>query len=97
MEQTGKITGVSATDQIKANVAVFEELHKWSEKNLAMGVGADVSEKQIRVGLKAVKRKFKNDPKAAQAYGLDPLTVLTVLSALFNILGWLVRWWKGEV
>lgn len=96
--ELGPIAGVSESDKSKAAGAVFEELHAWSAQNLPMGAGAEATEKQLRIGLKAVRKKFKDDPAVAQAYGfIDPFTILTVLSALLSIGTWLWKWWNGKL
>lgn len=62
-----------------------------------MGVSTEISDKFIRKGMKAVQQKFRNDPAACQAYGfVDPVTILTVISALFSIVNWIVKWWNNE-
>ena len=96
--ELGPIAGVSEADKAKAASAVFTELHKWAETSLAVGAGEEATEKRLRVGLKAVRKKFKDDPKVGQAYGfIDPFTILSVISALLSIGTWLWKWWTGRL
>jgi len=97
MSKHNHLPMMSREDKEQATAAVFSEMNKWSAENLPMGASADVSEATINRGLHAVSNKFRNDPALVQAYGfVDPVTILSVISALFSIVGWIVKWWKGE-
>lgn len=96
MTRANYLQSMSDDERTTATAAVFAELHLWARDNLAMGASADESEKQIARGLKTVKQKFRSDPALAQKYGIfDPVTIFTVISALFSIIGWIVKWWNG--
>lgn len=97
LDRHGYLAGVSADEKERANAAVFAELHEWSKERLPIGSGSEVSEKFIRKGLKAVREKFRTDPTCCQKYGfVDPVTILTVVSALFSIISWLWWWLHSE-
>ena len=97
MVKNNHLQSMAESDRIAATAAVFAELHNWSLSNLAMGASADETEKQINRGLKIVKQKFRSDPTLAPKYGIfDPVTIFTVISALFSIVNFLVKWWNGS-
>lgn len=97
MMRNNHLQSMPEDERIAATAAVFAELHTWSRDHLAMGASADDTEKQLNRGLKIVKQKFRSDPTLAPKYGVfDPVTIFTVISALFSIVGWLVKWWNGD-
>lgn len=72
---------------------VFDELQSWSREHMPMGATESVSKDKIRQGLEHVRRRVKNNEIAC---GIDPITVLTVVSALFSIVSKLVEWWNAR-
>jgi hypothetical protein len=72
---------------------VARELQAWARTKLPMGAGSAVTEKMIKMGLADVRFRLKQNP---QAYGIDPVTLITVISALLSIASKLVNWWKGR-
>lgn len=72
--------------------AIFDAIHEWAATCLPMGASPAVSERFIRKGLHAAKLKVQHSPPA----GIDPMTVLTIVSVLFSIVGWIVEWWRGR-
>lgn len=96
-ENGGFLVGVSVSQKELAAQAVHDELHRWSASHMPFGAGAEVSERYIKMGLKSVREKFRTNPELHQAYGVfDPITILSVISALFSIIGWLRKWFSGE-
>jgi hypothetical protein len=77
----------------QAATVVARELQNYARQKMPMGCGPDVAEKVIREGLEDIKFKIKRNP---QAYGVDPITAITVIAALVNIAYTLVKWFKGE-
>lgn len=77
----------------KTAQVVARELQIWARAKLPMGAGAALSEKAIKSGLKDVEFRLKTNP---QAYGIDPITLLTVISTLMSIVSQLAAWWKGR-
>ena len=71
--------------------AVFGEMHDWAVNHNPVGAPSHVSERFIRKGLEAAKNKVQHNPPA----GIDPLTVLTIISILYRVVSWLVRWFQG--
>jgi hypothetical protein len=97
MTRDNYLQSMAEADRTAATAAVFAELHLWSRENLPMGAGEHETEKALNRGLKVVKQKFRSDPTLAPKYGVfDAVTIFTVISALFSIVGWLVKWWRGE-
>lgn len=84
--------------KIQAAAAVFKELHEWSAEHLPVGASAEISETFVRKGLKAVRAKIanKSDEECQQTYGVPILLLLSFIPTLFNIVSWLVKWWRGE-
>lgn len=97
LENRGHCSKLSRAEKENALAAIFCEMNKWSAAHLPMGATAEVSEAAINRGLHAVSNKFRNEPKLSESYGFaDPVTLLTIISALFSIVGWIVKWWKGN-
>lgn len=97
LEDRRQCSKLSRAEKENALAAIFCEMNKWSAEHLPMGASAEVSEATINRGLHAVSNKFRNEPELSRAYGcVDPVTLLTVISALFSIVGWIVKWWKGN-
>ena len=97
LENHGHCSRLSRPEKEKAIAAVFAEMNKWSAEHLPMGATAEVSEAAINRGLHAVSNKFRNDADLVQTYGfVDPVTLLTVISALFSIVGWIRKFLRGE-
>lgn len=97
LEGHGHCSRLSRTEKEKAISAVFTEMNKWSAEHLPMGASAEITDALINRGLHAVSNKFRNDPELSKAYGfVDPVTLLTVISALFSIAGWIRKWLRGE-
>jgi hypothetical protein len=93
VEQRGEeLHGVTAEQRDAVVAAMFDEMHVWATNHLPMGAPAKVSEEFIRKGMKAAREKLQHHPPA----GIEPMTVLTVISALFSIVGWILKWWRGE-
>lgn len=80
-------------EEQKTARVVARELQAWARTKLPMGAGADITEKAIKTGLADVRFRLRQNPKA---YGVDPITVITVISALLSIVDKLVKWWKGQ-
>ncbi len=90
LENHGHCSKLSRAEKENATAAVFIEMNKWSAEHLPMGASAEITEAAIKRGLQAVSNKFRNDPELVKAYGFaDPITLLTVISALFSIVGWI--------
>lgn len=90
--------GANRDEKVMAARAAFQELHHWSTEHLPMGADAHLTQEALKVGLRQVQRRFtENKAEMQQKYGCDPLTVLTVISALFSIITNLVKWWRGTV
>jgi hypothetical protein len=97
LSRRGQLAGIPTDDKVKATAAVFAEMHAWSSEHLPMGASAEVSEKLVNKGLKAVRNKFRAQPELAeQKYGIDPLTVFSVISALWTVVSWIVNWWQSR-
>jgi hypothetical protein len=96
LSKHGQLMGLPADAKLKATAAVFAEMHLWSAEHLPMGASAEVSEQFINRGLKAVRSKFRSQPDLAQTYGIDPLTVFSVISALWSVVSWIVKWWQSR-
>ncbi len=97
LENHGHCSKLDRSEKTKAIAAVFAEMNKWSAEHNPVGASAEVSREAINRGLHAVSSKFRNDPALSQAYGfVDPITLLTVISALFSIVGWIRKWLRGE-
>lgn len=96
--QMGEIPGMSAEDQHRGAQLVFEELHLWASTHVPMGAAMDERshETLIRTGINAVRNKLSKDPSRAQAYGIDPISLITLISAMFSIVGWIRKWMRGE-
>lgn len=87
-----ELRDVSPEQREKITQAVFDRMHEWTVNHLPMGAPAHISEEFLRKGLHAAQQQVKAAPPA----GCDPITVLTVISCLFSIIGWLKRWFSGE-
>lgn len=72
---------------------VARELQAWARTKLPMGAGASMTEKAIKTGLADVRFRLSRDP---QAYGIDPVTLITVISALMSIVSKLAQWWQSR-
>lgn len=85
--------GISDSDRELAAKVVFDELHSWATRNMPMGATAKVTNAKIEDGLRHVKRRVQAKEIAC---GIDPLTVLSVISALYSIISKLAEWWNGR-
>lgn len=84
---------MAAKDRDAAAKVVFDELHLWATRNMPMGATAKVTNAKIEDGLRHVKRRVQAKEIAC---GIDPLTVLSVISALYSIISKLAEWWNGR-
>lgn len=97
LTKNGQLQATSQSEKEKAAFAVFSELHQWSASRMPFGAGAEISERYVKMGLKSVREKFRTNPELHQAYGIfDPITIISLISSLFSIIGWLCRWFSGE-
>jgi soluble lytic murein transglycosylase-like protein len=102
LNREGLLRATSDEDKQRAAYAIFDMLHEWSAENMPYGANAEISERYINKGLQAVRvkanRMAREQPQELeQKYGVDPITILSVIGALFSIVGWLIRWLRGEV
>lgn len=99
-KRSGVMTGFTSScveqfstpkEQAAAKV-LADELQVWARDNLPMGCSARQAEKLIKRGLGETQIKLMSEP---QKYGIDPVTILTVVSALLSIVSKLVQWWRS--
>lgn len=99
---TSDVPGLTSDAKQIAAEIVFAELHA---KAMTMPMGAAVSqheqEQQLRRDLLEVKEAIENDSEKQkqirQAYGIDPLSVLMIISSLFSIVKFIRQWLRGEI
>ncbi len=89
----GAVSQFSSEKERQAAAVISRELQNYARQKMPMGCGPDVAEKVIREGLADIKFKIKRNP---QAYGVDPVTAVTVIAALVSIVYTLVKWFRGE-
>lgn len=91
----------SDAKQVAAEI-VFAELHALAiKKPMGASVSDHEHEQQIRRDLLEVKEAIENDSEKQkqirQAYGIDPLSVLMIISSLFSIIKFIRQWLRGEI
>jgi len=91
----------SDAKQIAAEI-VFAELHALAiKKPMGAAVSDHEHEQQIRRDLREVKEAIENDKEKQkqirQAYGIDPVTIFTLISGLFSIVRFIRQWLRGEI
>jgi hypothetical protein len=102
LNREGKLRATSDDEKQRAAYAIFDLLHEWAASNMPYGANAEISERYIKKGLQAVRVKVirmdrEQHQELEQKYGVDPITILSVIGALFSMVNWLIRWLRGEV
>lgn len=91
----------SDAKQVAAEI-VFSELHALAIKRpMGAAVSDDEHERQIRRDLREVKESIENDSEKQkqikQTYGIDPVSIIMILSSLFSIVKFIRQWLRGEI
>lgn len=96
------VPGLSADAKQVAAEIVFAELHALAIKRpMGAAVSDDEHERQIRRDLREVKESIENDSEKQkqikQTYGIDPVSIIMILSSLFSIVKFIRQWLRGEI
>lgn len=90
LSEDKRFKNVDSVKLAHANQVFFDQLYQWSAKHLPMGSQA-VTQKHLERGVRIVGLELRNN---AQKYGIDPITAITLVSAVLSIIHHLIQWWN---
>lgn len=91
------LTRKSRQQKMRASEVIFDALAQWNLEHFAMGSSAEVSEKSLKKGLKAVREKFSKMSSAdcETQYQVPLLLIIGMIPKLIEIISAIFAWWTG--
>lgn len=94
----GLLSGKSHSQKAAAAAAIHDELNLWVTEHFPFGSSAEMSEKSLRKGLKAVREKMSKmtEDECEEKYGVPIVLILSMIPTMLQFISAIWTWWKGE-